>query len=127
MRAQIDVQVRFTDFDAGGNVDNTTLVGYLNEPRNTLLQALPVDWMRFAVRRVDVEFVGAVGLDVRSVRAEAELVSVGETSLRTRETLRAGDRLLVTASAVLVYVDETRTRAVRLPDEVRALAPPAPA
>lgn len=122
VRAAVDVQIRFGDFDVAGNVDNTTLVGYLNEARNELLRSLPVDdWLRFAVRRLDVEFLGAVGLGVAFVQVEAELEEAGTTSLRTRERISAGGRAVVSATAVLVHVDEARTGAVPLPDAVRAL------
>lgn len=118
-----DVQIRWGDMDAMAHVNNAVYLTYLECGRDAFFaEAAPeVDWMQFALRKVDIDFVSQLTDRDGFARVEVELEGVGTTSIRTRERILAGSdgRVAVEATAVIVHLDETKLASAPLPDALR--------
>jgi len=118
------VPLRWSDMDAMGHVNNATYLTYLETAREPWFAAIGTDteYMRFAMRRIEVDFVSQLRFEDGAVRVTVELDRVGTTSVRTRErmTAESDGRLVVEAKAVIVRLDDEGVGSAPLPDELRA-------
>jgi acyl-CoA thioester hydrolase len=127
------IQVRWSDMDAMGHVNNATYLTYLETAREPWCAALGAaeEYMRFAMRRIEIDYLSQLTFDDGAVRVTIGLDGVGTTSIRTRErmTAESDGRLVVEATSVIVRLDEAGTGSAPLPAELRerlaASAPPA--
>ena len=123
MRSETTVQLRWSDMDAMGHVNNAAYLTYLETAREPWFAAFGAaeEYMRFAMRRIEVDFVSQLTFDDGSVRVTVELDGVGVSSVRTRERMTASSdgRLVLEARAVIVRLDETGLRSAPLPEELR--------
>lgn len=129
MTTETVVQVRWSDMDAMGHVNNAAYLTYLETAREPWFGALGVDesYLRFAMRRIEVDYLSQLTFDDGAVRVTIELDGVGTTSIRTRErmTAESDGRLVVEAKAVIVRLDEAGTGSAPLPDALRDRLSPA--
>jgi len=118
------VPLRWSDMDAMGHVNNATYLTYLETAREPWFAAIGTDteYMRFAMRRIEVDFVSQLRFEDGAVRVTVELDRVGTTSVRTRErmTAESDGRLVVEAKAVIVRLDDEGVGSAPLPEELRA-------
>jgi acyl-CoA thioester hydrolase len=121
--AETTVQLRWSDMDAMGHVNNATYLTYLETAREPWFAAIgaPEEYLRFAMRRIEVDFVSQLTFDDGAVRVTVELDGIGVSSVRTSERMTASSdgRLVVEARAVIVRLDETGLRSAPLPDALR--------
>jgi acyl-CoA thioester hydrolase len=117
------IQVRWSDMDAMGHVNNATYLTYLETAREPWFAALGAaeEYLRFAMRRIEVDYLSQLTFDDGAVRVTVELDGVGATSVRTRErmTAESDGRLVVEAKAVIVRLDDSGTTSAPLPDDLR--------
>lgn len=121
---ELDVQLRWSDVDELGHVNNAVYLTYLETARVAFFGSLgPLTAADFVLRRVEVDFLSQLTRADGAARVEVRLAGVGTSSIRTAErVLAASDgRTVVEAAAVVVHLDETRERAAPLPEDVRAL------
>jgi acyl-CoA thioester hydrolase len=118
------VPLRWSDMDAMGHVNNATYLTYLETAREPWFAAIAADgeYMRFAMRRIEVDFLSQLRFEDGAVRVTIELDGVGTTSVRTRErmTAESDGRLVLEAKAVIVRLDDAGVGSAPLPDELRA-------
>jgi acyl-CoA thioester hydrolase len=121
--SETTVQLRWSDMDAMGHVNNATYLTYLETAREPWFATLgqPEEYMRFAMRRVEVDFLSQLTFADGAVVVTIELAGVGISSVRTRERMTAVSdrRVVVEAQAVIVRLDETGLRSSPLPEELR--------
>ena len=124
MTTETVVPLRWSDMDAMGHVNNATYLTYLETAREPWFAALgaAADYMRFAMRRIEVDFLSQLRFEDGAVRVIVELDGVGTTSVRTRErmTAESDGRLVVEAKAVIVRLDDAGVGSAPLPDDLRA-------
>ena len=120
----LDVQLRWSDVDELGHVNNAVYLTYLETARIAFFSGLgeglsPLD---FVLRRVEVDFVSQLTRADRGARVEVRLAGVGRSSVRTAErVLAASDgRLVVDATAIVVHLAPGGERSAPLPDALRA-------
>lgn len=123
MKTETVVPLRWSDMDAMGHVNNATYLTYLETAREPWFAALGADagYMRFAMRRIEVDFLSQLRFEDGAVRITIELDTVGTTSLRTNErmTAESDGRLVVEARAVIVRLDDAGVGPAPLPDDLR--------
>jgi acyl-CoA thioester hydrolase len=121
--SETTVQVRWSDMDAMGHVNNAAYLTYLETAREPWFAEFGTSdaSLRFAMRRIEVDFLSQLTFDDGSVRVAVELDGVGVSSVRTRERMTAvsDGRTVVEARAVIVRLDETGLGSAPLPDELR--------
>jgi acyl-CoA thioester hydrolase len=109
--------------DAMGHVNNATYLTYLETAREPWFAALgeAEEYMSFALRRVEVDFLSQLTFADGAVVVTIELTGVGVSSLRTHERMTAvsDGRVVVEARAVIVRLDETGLVSAPLPDALR--------
>jgi acyl-CoA thioester hydrolase len=123
VRSETTVQLRWSDMDAMGHVNNATYLTYLETAREPWFDAFgeAEEYMSFAMRRVEVDFLSQLTFADGAVLVTIELAGVGVSSIRTSERMTAvsDGRLVVEARAVIVRLDETGLRSTPLPDGLR--------
>jgi acyl-CoA thioester hydrolase len=109
--------------DAMGHVNNATYLTYLETAREPWFASLdePEEYMSFAMRRVEVDFLSQLTFADGAVVVTIELAGVGVSSIRTQERMTAvsDGRVVVQARAVIVRLDETGLRSSPLPEALR--------
>ena len=124
MTTETVVPLRWSDMDAMGHVNNATYLTYLETAREPWFAALGAvgEYLRFAMRRIEVDFLSQLRFEAGAFRVIVELDGVGTTSVRTRErmTAESDGRLVVEAKAVIVRLDDEGVGSAPLPDDLRA-------
>jgi len=117
------VEIRWRDVDAFGHVDNAVYATYLEECRDEWLERGLADdeaaW-DFVVARPAIDFRSELRLEDDVVVATCGLARLGTSSVTTKETIIAGDKLVAEAEAVLVPRNRERDGSRPLTDSERA-------
>ena len=106
------VEIRWSDVDAFGHVNNAVYATYLEECRDEWLDAAIGDeasWS-FVIARLAIDFRRELRLDDDAVLARCALARIGTSSVTTREEIRTGDELAADAEVVLVARDRQTGR-----------------
>ncbi len=120
------IEIRWRDQDPYGHVNNAVFLTYLEEARDEwLTRALEGvgDAWDYVLAHVAVDFRRELKQEDDRVLARCELISLGRSSLRTRELLIVGDgdgELAAEAEAVLVARDRESGRSRPLSEQERA-------
>lgn len=117
-RFAAEVPLRWVDVDSAGVVNNATYLSLMEQARYlyfTQLGLLDDHAVPFVLAETTVRFLrpGRLGM---KVEVAARVRQLGTTSFHMDYEIRAGETVLVTASAALVFVDA----------DVRPCAIPAP-
>ncbi len=120
------IEIRWSDIDAFGHVNNAIYLNYLEEARDEWLNdALPEGGSAwdFVLARVAIDFRRELREDDEHVVASCRLVRVGRSSLVTREEVRTlGGEVSAEAESVMVARDAQTGRSRALTDaELKAL------
>ena len=99
------VEIRWSDVDAVGHVNNAVYATYLEECRDEWLDRALGDgetgW-DYVVARVALDYRRVLRLEDEVVLVRVGLERIGTSSVTTREEILAGEELAATAEAVLV-------------------------
>jgi len=102
------VEIRWSDVDAVGHVNNAVYATYLEECRDEWLDRALGDgetgW-DYVVARVALDYRRVLRLEDEVVLVRVGLERIGTSSVTTREEILAGEELAATAEAVLVARD----------------------
>jgi acyl-CoA thioester hydrolase len=107
------VEIRWSDVDAVGHVNNAVYATYLEECRDEWLDGALGDadtgW-DYVVARVALDYLRALRLEDEAVLVRVGLERIGTSSVTTREEILAGDEVTAEAEAVLVARDRETGR-----------------
>jgi acyl-CoA thioester hydrolase len=107
------VEIRWSDVDAVGHVNNAVYATYLEECRDEWLdRALgggETGW-DYVVARVALDYRRALRLEDEAVLVRVGLERIGTSSVTTREEILAGEEVAAEAEAVLVARDRDTGR-----------------
>jgi acyl-CoA thioester hydrolase len=107
------VEIRWSDVDAFGHVNNAVYATYLEECRDEWLEGAldrgESAW-DFVIARLAIDFRRELRLEDDAVLVRCRLERIGTSSLTTREEIRAGDEVAAEAEAVLVARDGQGSR-----------------
>lgn len=112
----LQVATRWSDMDAYGHINNARYLTYLEEARDhalsQILASVPGD-TGYVIVRVEVDFRHELTRDDGPVTVATTFMTLGRSSIRTRESIHGADgTLAIEAAAVLAKFDrETRTSA----------------
>lgn len=117
------VEIRWSDVDAFGHVNNAVYATYLEECRDEWLDAALGDgeaaW-DFVIARLAIDFRGELRLEHDAVVVRCRLERIGASSVTTREEIRAAGELAAEAESVLVARDRERGGSRPLSERERA-------
>jgi len=107
------VEIRWSDVDAVGHVNNAVYATYLEECRDEWLDRALGDgetgW-DYVVARVALDYRRALRLEDEAVLVRVGLGRIGTSSVTTREEILAGEEVAAVAEAVLVARDRDTGR-----------------
>jgi acyl-CoA thioester hydrolase len=116
------VEIRWSDVDGYGHVNNAVYSTYLEECRDEWLdRALgdPDGSWDFVVARVAIDFRRELRLEDDEVLVRCALARLGTSSITTEETILAGGEVAAEAEAVLVARNRERDGSRPLTDAER--------
>lgn len=120
-RFAAEVPLRWVDVDSAGVVNNATYLSLMEQSRYQYFQHLGLmsdHRVPFLLAEATVKFLRPGRLGMR-VEVAARVRSIGTSSFHMDYEVRGGDEVLVTAQAVLVFVDGAM-RPVPVPEDWRA-------
>ncbi len=115
------IQIRWSDVDSYGHVNNAVYLNYLEEARDRWFAATMGAGFGFVLVRVAIDFRSELTLDDREVVVTCVGTGCTTSSVSTREEVRTSDgRLAAEAASVSVKHDELARTSLPLTDEERA-------
>jgi acyl-CoA thioester hydrolase len=118
------IDLRWRDFDVYGHVNNAVYLFFLEDTRDAWLGWVlddPDATMRFVVARAAIDYRAGVERGAGHVTGECELRRLGQSSVTTREVIRAPDgEVAAEAEVVLVAHDPDTGRSRPLTEPERA-------
>lgn len=120
---EVRIDIRWSDIDAYGHVNNAVYLNYLEEARDAWVQKVlgPVaDTWDFVLARVAIDFRNELKQDDGAVLVRCRLESLGRSSVRTREeVLKLDGSISAEAASVIVARDPGTGRSRALTDVER--------
>ena len=119
-----DVQVRFSDTDALGHVNNAVYLSYLESARvdylRELLGAKKIEELGVIIARVEIDYKSPA-FHHETMRVGCRVEEIGGSSIKMDYRVEDRDtgRLVALAKSVLVTYDYAAKRVVRVRDEWR--------
>lgn len=120
------VQVRFSDVDVYGHVNNVKYFEYFQEARIQLLTARGGDLgegFHLVVAQTDVDYRRPILFRPEPYDCRTWVSRIGTTSLVFESVVRDGEELLARARVVGVCIDNATGRPAPVPEEFRAVTP----
>jgi acyl-CoA thioester hydrolase len=115
------IQVRFSDTDALGHVNNAVLTSFLEHGRRTLFRTVFPDAPHsIVIASLKADFVREVLPDA-AVEVEVSVERVGTSSMTLNEFILADSEIAVRAQTVIVHLDRVSRRPAPIPAGVRDL------
>jgi acyl-CoA thioesterase FadM len=100
------VQMRWQDLDGLGHVNHNVALTYLEEGRDSFLEARGVDRNNYVVGRCSVNYLNEIDPGQREVLVECGVSRLGRSSVTTSERILGGEgEVLVEAEFGLVLWD----------------------
>jgi acyl-CoA thioester hydrolase len=116
-------QVRWSDTDMVGHVNNGAFVVYAETGRTHFLRPLfdegPEHRAMFLLARITVNFFGELHWPAR-VDIGSGVLTIGRTSMAIGQGLFDGERCFGSAESIMVMIDETTRKPCEIPDWARA-------
>lgn len=104
MPHRTDIQVRFSDTDAQGHVNNTAYAVFAELARADLLDALRGSETHLLLAEMTLHFKGQVRFG-QAVHVMTEVQEVGESSVTLKQTVYADGEEAATIASVVVLFD----------------------
>lgn len=120
------VQVRFSDVDVYGHVNNVKYFEYFQEARIQLLTTRGGDLgegFHLVVAQTDVDYRRPILFRPEPYECRTWVSRIGTSSLVFESVVRDGDELLARARVVGVCIDNATGRPAPVPEEFRAVTP----
>lgn len=118
---ETDVQVRYSDLDTLGHVNNARIATFLEEGRvDYFAEGLghPLEDRSMLIATLSIDFEAPV--KSRVVTVGLGITRIGESSFDFEYAVEADERTVATAESVQVAYDLTREEKIPFPDDWRA-------
>jgi acyl-CoA thioester hydrolase len=117
--SDLELQTRWTDFDALGHVTHAAYPVYLDEARDRYLQGVVgsfEEWP-YVVARIEIDYRREIRLPARSVVVRTRVAEVGRSSVTFEQEVCGPDGEVAAAARSVVVAWDGRTRSARPIDE----------
>ncbi|ADI13373.1 acyl-CoA thioesterase [Truepera radiovictrix] len=118
MPHRTDIQVRFSDTDAQGHLNNTAYAVYAELARADLLDALRGPDTYLLLAEMTLRFQSQVRFG-QAVHVTTDVQEVGESSVTLEQTVYADDEAAATVTSVVVLFDARAQAPKAFPERVR--------
>jgi len=119
LKSSLDIQVRYSDVDLLGHVNNATFLTYYELGRIDFFRNFIDDLaeIRFVIAHIEVDFFSEVRLGDLPV-CTTKVEKLGNTSVTFRSDISIRGEVASACKAVLVYVDK-ENRPSNIPENLR--------
>ncbi len=114
-----DIQVRFSDSDALGHLNNAAFAEYAEIGRLDFLGGFPALAPSLILAHLSIDFRRQVRLN-QTVSVDTAVERVGETSVQLRQWVYADDEVAAEIRSVVVHFDYDAQQSVPIPGDVRS-------
>lgn len=123
-----DIQMRFSDTDALGHLNNTAYALYAEQARVELFNQLQLDQVRrgdvfVILAHISLDFLRQVRFGER-VHVITRVAKLGRTSVTLAQEIYAEDALAAKVTSVVVVFDFTTQKPTPIPSGLRAVFAP---
>ncbi len=118
LRSSLPLQLRFSDADGLGHVNNAVFATLAELGRVDMLKRSAVKPPSLILARLAIDYRSQVKL-TDDCRIDSWVVAVGNSSFTVRQELHAAGRLAAEFEAVVVCFDYQTQRPLRVPDDLR--------
>lgn len=118
MPRRTDVQMRFSDTDAQGHLNNSAYVVYAELARADILDAVRGEDTYLLLAKLALEFKNQVRFGQR-VWAETTVTEVGESSVGLFQEVYADDEVAASLTSTVVFFDPQAQEPKPVPPEAR--------
>jgi acyl-CoA thioester hydrolase len=115
---RLAIQIRFSDTDALGHVNNASFAHYLELARVELMRSAGLRFGSLILARLAIDFRRQLYAD-DPVEVTTEVEVIGRSSVRLRQRVLTGDEVAAEATSVVVHFDYATQRPQAVPDELR--------
>lgn len=115
---RVDIQVRFSDTDAMGHLNNTTFSTYAEVGRLAFFASLGEELRTMILARLATDFRRQVRLG-EAVVVETQVERIGRSSIGLTQRILADGVLAADVKSVVVWFDYAAATAKAIPDEIR--------
>ena len=125
LKESITIQVRFSDLDTMGHVNNAVYLSYFEMARIeyfTPLLGIDWDWKNFGMllRKNEIEYFTPVLLnDVPKI--SLFVLHIGTKSFTLGYELMVNDKLYTSGSSVLVCFDSVNNNSIEIPEKMKTI------
>jgi acyl-CoA thioester hydrolase len=120
---RIDIQVRFSDTDALGHLNNASFATYVEVARLEFLRALGKSVTSLILANLAVDYRRQVLFD-EPVQVETWVEKLGTSSIAIAHAVYASDQRAADVRSVVVHFDYATNKSLPLTDEMRARLQP---
>lgn len=113
------IQLRFSDTDALGHVNNASYAHFLEAARIELMREVGVRLGNLILARLAIDFRRQLRFG-DAVEVITVIESIGDSSIRMRQQVLTGTEVAAEATSVVVHFDYSRQRPHPVPAEMRA-------
>lgn len=113
-----DLQMRFSDTDALGHVNNVSFAAYAETGRVEFLKRLGKSVTSLILANVSIDFRRQVTYG-ESIHIDTWVETLGRTSITLGQTIWAGKHRAADVRSVAVHFDYATGRPIELTDEIR--------
>ena len=120
--SELELQTRWTDFDALGHITHAAYPVYLDEARDRYLDNAVGSFEQwpYVVARIEVDYRREIRLPARSVSVSTRVAEVGKSSVTFEQEVRGPEgEVAAAARSVIVAWDETTRSARPIADSER--------
>ncbi len=113
------IQMRWSDTDALGHINNVSFVSYIETARIAMFDAMQAPARAFILAHVAVDFRRQI-LYGEQLTVRSWVEAIGKSSATLRQQIFANDVLAGDGKAVVVHFDYVGQRSQPWPDDLRA-------
>ncbi len=109
--AERQIQVRWSDGDPLGHVNNAVYLTYLESARAGLVEDAvgAGEWENWVLARIELDFLHEIPIAVREVTVRCAVLRIGNSSVRTRDQAVLPDGTLAARAEAVMVVRNRET------------------
>jgi acyl-CoA thioester hydrolase len=123
-RFSTSIQIRYSDFDMLGHLNNAAYITYFETARIEYYKAIgwKLEEIGSAVVHIDIDYLIPV-LPFDNVLIHARTTSLGKTSFKMEYVITSdnGKKIYCKSTTVMVYIDKKTGKSVPIPPHIREL------
>jgi len=115
-----NIQVRFSDTDLIGHLNNTSYATYAETARIHFFRDTKVNLSKMILANISIDFRYQAKYHQPMV-VESSILKIGNTSIKLYQKMLSADTMAAEVTSVVVCFDYTNNQPIPVPDEMRTV------